>query len=466
VGKVEIYNSLSRKKEEFIPLEEGKVRFYVCGLTPYDHAHLGHARTYISMDLIKRYLIHKGYEVTHIQNVTDVEDKIFARARETGVSPIELAEKFQKEAMEEFEKLNILPADHYPKVSAHIPQIIEMIQEIMDNNHAYETETGVYFSVSSMEGYGKLSRQRMEEIKHGARVEPDETKKDAADFALWKKGEDILTFESPWGKGRPGWHIECSAMAMEYTGGKPLDIHGGGMDLTFPHHENEIAQAEAARGKEFAKYWMHTGFLTVNGEKMGKSLGNFIVIKDVLQRCPPYAMRLFFLHSHYRSPVDYNAEAICSAQVSAERIFNFLDKTESLPKGGGAESRELRRKLLEERDSFYAAMDDDFDTPSALAHMYASMNACFCELNKDNPDYAAVADAREEFSKMVWIFGLKRENKSLSPLEKGEVDSLVQEREEARKNKDFEKADGIRKKLEGMGIIVEDTDEGPEWRMK
>ncbi len=463
---MKIYSSLSRKKEEFIPIEEGKIYLYVCGLTPYDHAHLGHARTYISMDLVKRYLMHKGYKVFHIQNITDVEDKIFARARETGTSPIELAEKFQNEAMEEFRKLNILPADVYPKVSAHIPQIIQMIQKLIDNVHAYETKTGVYFSVSSFGDYGKLSRQKMEEVKKGARIEPDETKKDPADFALWKKGEDILTFESPWGKGRPGWHIECSAMSMEYTKGRALDIHGGGMDLTFPHHENEIAQAEAARGEQFAKYWMHTGFLTVNGEKMGKSLGNFIVIKEVLQKCPPYAMRLFFLHSHYRSPVDYNAEAICSAQVSAERIFNFLDKTESLPKGGGAENRELRKKLLEERDSFYTAMDDDFDTPSALAHMFASMNACFSELMKDGPDYAAIADAREEFEKMVWIFGLERESKKLSPNIKAEIDSLVMEREKAREEKNFRKADEVRDKLLEMGVIVEDTAEGPIWRMK
>lgn len=463
---VRIYNSLSRKKDEFAPVEGKRLYFYVCGLTPYDHAHLGHARTYISMDLVKRYLIHKGYEVFHIQNITDVEDKIFARAKKTGTSPLELAEKFQGEAMGEFEKLNILPADAYPKVSAHIPQIVSMIQRIMENGYAYETETGVYFSVSSFEGYGKLSGQKLDEIKKGARVEPDETKKDAADFALWKKGEDILTFDSPWGRGRPGWHIECSAMAMEYTKGRALDIHGGGMDLSFPHHENEIAQAEAARREQFAKYWMHTGFLTVNGEKMGKSLGNFIVLKDVLDRCPPYALRLFFLHSHYRSPVDYNAEAVCSAQVAAERMFNFLDKTGELPKEGGAENPEFRARLSEERDSFYLAMDDDFDTPSALAHMFAYMNACFSELRKESPDCASVAQAREEFSKMLWIFGLKKEEKKLDSSKENEVDSLVAEREEARKNRDFARADEIRGKLSEMGVIVEDTDSGPRWRLK
>lgn len=463
---MKIYNSLSRKKEEFAPVEPGKAYLYVCGLTPYDHAHLGHARTYISMDLVKRYLIHRGYKVLHIQNITDVEDKIFARARETGTSPIELAEKFQAEAMEEFARLGILPADEYPKVSGHVPEIIEMIQKIIDNNHAYETETGVYFSVSSFPHYGKLSGQKMEEIKRGARVEPDETKKDAADFALWKKGEDVLTFDSPWGKGRPGWHIECSAMGMKYTKGRALDIHGGGRDLIFPHHENEIAQAEAARGEQFAKYWMHTGFLTVNGEKMSKSLGNFIILKELLGEFPPHALRLFFLHSHYRSPVDYNAEGVRSAQAAAERMFNFLEKTSSLSKGGGAENRELRKKVLEERDSFYAAMDDDFDTPSALAHMFALMNACFSELMKGKPDYAAIADAREEFSRMMWIFGLEREGGKLSAEQEKEIASLVSEREKVREEKDFKRADEIRDKLLAMGVAIEDTDEGPKWRMK
>ncbi|MBN2122290.1 cysteine--tRNA ligase [Candidatus Micrarchaeota archaeon] len=463
---VKIYNSLTREKEDFAPVGEGKLYFYVCGLTPYDHAHLGHARTYISMDLIKRYLLHKGYKVFHIQNITDVEDKIFARAKKIGTSPLELAEKFQDEAMEEFGKLNILSADAYPRVSAHIPQIISMIEKIIENGYAYETGTGVYFSVSSFKGYGKLSGQKLDEIKKGARVEPDETKKDPADFALWKKGEDVLTFDSPWGKGRPGWHIECSAMAMEYTKGRALDIHGGGMDLSFPHHENEIAQAEAARGEQFAKYWMHTGFLTVNGEKMGKSLGNFIVINEVLERCPPYALRLFFLHSHYRSPVDYNAEAVCSAQVAAERLFNFMDKAGELPKEGGAENHELRAKLIAEKESFYFAMDDDFDTPSALAHMFAYMNACFSELRGESPDYPAIADAREEFSKMLWIFGLKKEEKKLGSKEGKEIDSLIAQREEARAKKDFARADEIRGKLSELGVALEDTDGGPRWRLK
>ncbi len=463
---MKIYNSFSRKAEEFEPVEKGKVYLYVCGLTPYDHAHLGHARTYISMDTIKRYLMHKGYKVLHTQNITDIEDKIFKRSRETGISPLELSEKFQNEALEEFDRLRILRADNYPKVSENIPEIIEMIKKIIENGHAYETGTGVYFSVSSFPGYGKLSGQKLDEINRGSRCAVDETKKDPADFALWKKGEDVLTFESPWGKGRPGWHIECSAMSMKYTDGRTLDIHGGGRDLIFPHHENEIAQAEAALKTPFSKCWMHTGFLTVNGEKMSKSLGNFITLKDLLGKYPPYALRLFFLHSHYRSPVDYSEENISAAQTTAERMFNFQEKADELPGSGGAENTELRKKLQDEADGFYAAMDNDFDTPSALSHMFGIMTECFSEMRKPEPDYPAIAEAKEDFGKMMWILGLEKEKKKVSPEKKKEIDSLVQEREKARGEKNFNLSDEIRDKLSEMGVVLEDTDKGPKWKLK
>ncbi len=461
-----VYNSLSRKSEEFNPLEEGKVYLYVCGLTPYDHAHLGHARTYISMDTIKRYLMHKGYAVHHIQNITDIEDKIFKRSRETGKSPLELSEKFHGEALEEFDRLKILRADNYPKVSDHIPQIIRMIEKIIENGHAYETDTGVYFSVSSFPDYGKLSGQRLEEIERGSRVEVDGTKRDPVDFALWKKGEDVLTFESPWGLGRPGWHIECSAMSMDYTKGKSLDIHGGGRDLIFPHHENEISQAESAQKKPFSKYWMHTGFLTVDGEKMSKSLGNFIILRELLEKYPPYALRLFFLHSHYRSPVNYNEENISAAQTTAERMFNFLDKAEELPKSGGSENAQLRKKLQHEADDFYAAMDDDFDTPSALAHMFGIMTDCFSEMREPEPDYSAISGAKEDFKKMMWILGLENEEKRATDIEEKEIDALVEARERARGEKNFKLADEIRDKLSELGVVLEDTDDGPKWKLK
>ena len=463
---MKIYNSLSRHEDAFEPIEEGKIYLYVCGLTPYDHAHLGHARTYISMDTIKRYFLHKKLEVLHIQNITDIEDKIFNRSKETGKSPLELSEKFQGEAMEEFDRLNILRADHYPKVSEHIPEIIEMIKKLIENGHAYETETGVYYSVSSFPGYGKLSGQKLEELGHGCRLKGDKTKKDPADFALWKKGPDVLTFDSPWGEGRPGWHIECSAMGMKYTNGRTLDIHGGGRDLMFPHHENEIAQAEGALNHEFVKCWMHTGFLTVSGEKMSKSLGNFIILKDLLEKYPPYALRLFFLHSHYRSPVNYSEENISSAQTTAERMFNFIENADELPASGGTENGELRKKLQEEVDGFYKAMDNDFDTPNALSHMFGIMTECFSEMRKESPDYPAIAEAKEDFKKMMWILGLEKEKKKIGPEKEKEIDALIEQRQNARKEKNFKLADEIRDKLSEMGVVLEDTDNGPRWKLK
>ncbi len=463
---MKIYNSLSRKLEEFEPVEEGKAYIYVCGLTPYDHAHLGHARTYIAMDFLKRYLMYKGFKVLHIQNITDIEDKIFKRSRETGISPLELSKKFHTEALEEFEKLNIIPANHYPAVSEHIPEIIEMISDIVAAGHAYETETGVYFDVNSFPGYGKLSGQKIEEVNRGARVDVDETKKDPADFALWKKGEDVLTFESPWGIGRPGWHIECSAMSMKYTNGRTLDMHGGGRDLVFPHHENEVAQAEAANGGQFSKYWVHTGFLTVNGEKMSKSLGNFIILRDLLNKHPPYALRLFFLQSHYRSPVDYSEVAIEAAGKSAERLFNFLERSSELPKEGGKADRDFRQKVEMEKEAFYSALDNDLDAPDAISHLFALISACFSNMQEKEPDFEEIHRAREEVSKMLWIFGLQKEEKKLSSHKEKEIDALVEEREKARKERNFKRSDEIRTTLAQMGIILEDTAKGPRWRYK
>ncbi|MDD5337574.1 MAG: cysteine--tRNA ligase, partial [Candidatus ainarchaeum sp.] len=285
---MQLYNTMTKKMEVFEPLSGKKVNLYVCGLTPYDHTHLGHARTYVAFDMLKRYFTQGGYDVFHIQNVTDVDDKILKRAAERKISPRELAESFNSEAMELFKKLNILEANAYPKVTEHIPEIIALVQKLLDSGYAYETETGIYFEVRKFPDYGKLSGQKLGEIISGSRKEVDETKRNPEDFALWKKTKDeALEFESPWGTGRPGWHIECSAMAGKYA--KTLDIHGAARDLIFPHHENEIAQSEAANGQKFVNYWLHTGFLTVNGEKMSKSLGNFVTLADVLSQHSPNA---------------------------------------------------------------------------------------------------------------------------------------------------------------------------------
>ena len=462
-----VHNTIARGKEEFKPLRGNKVYFYVCGLTPYDHAHVGHARSYVVYDVMKRYLTHKGFEVFHIQNITDVEDKILKRSKETGTPPQELTEKFNSEAMELFRKLNILDADAYPKVTEHIPEIIEMIKKIMENGYAYETPTGVYFDVSKFEGYGKLSGQKLDEIERGARIAPDETKEDAADFALWKKGEGLITFDSPWGRGRPGWHMECSAMSTKYTNGETVDVHGGGRDLIFPHHENERAQAEAALGKQFVRYWLHTGFLTVKGEKMSKSLGNFITLEDLLSEKPAYAVRMFFLQSNYGSPVDFSYGAIDSAGEAARRIFNLMHKLEdALKEKEGEEDAKFREKCSKETSAFYFAMDDNFDTPAALSHLFNAASLVFSHLEKEKHDLGYLKGFKEELEKMLWILGLKEDEVEMSDLSGKLLDAMLELRGMARKKKDFEMSDAIRDKLSAMGVVVEDTAKGPRWRVE
>lgn len=463
-----IHNSLSRKKEKFEPVEGARVTLYVCGLTPYDHAHVGHARTYVAFDMVKRYLLHKGCDVFHIQNITDVEDKIFDRSRETGISPHDLAERFQGEALELFDLLNVLRANVYPKVSEHIPEIIEMVKAIEKNGLAYETESGVYFSVRKFRNYGKLSGQRMDEIEKGSRIEPDETKEHPEDFALWKKGEDVLTFDSPWGKGRPGWHIECSAMALKYSGGKTLDIHGGARDLIFPHHENEIAQAEGATGHKFVRFWMHTGFLTVNGEKMSKSLGNFITLKDLLSRHSPNSVRLFFLRSHYRSPVDFSESAIHSAEESCKRIFLLWEKLDEAlaEEKPSAPDKAFRKDCGFHISGFYSCMDDDFDTPGAIAHLFNLASLVFSHLEKGEPDLEQLAEVREKLENMLWILGLKKEEIEMPEMTEKLVSLLIDLREKARKEKNFAMSDEIRKRLGELGIVLEDTEKGVKWRLE
>ncbi len=463
-----VQNTLTRKKEEFVPMEDNKVVMYICGLTPYDHAHVGHARAYVVYDVMKRYLEHKGYEVFHIQNITDVEDKVLKRSEESGIPAQELTEKFNAEAMELFRQLNILDADVYPKVTGHIPDIIGMVKKILENGYAYETPSGVYFDVSKFEGYGRLSGQKVEEMNRGARVEVEETKEDAADFALWKKAEGQLTFDSPWGRGRPGWHIECSAMGMKYSGGRTIDIHGGGRDLVFPHHENECAQAESALRIPFVKYWLHTGFLTVDGEKMSKSLGNFIVLKDLLEQKPACAVRMFFLQSHYRSPVDFSYESIDSAGEAAKRIFNLVRKVdEALEEGApGKKDDDFRAACARETAEFYSAMDDDFDTPMALAHLFELAKLVFPHLESGSPDSGHLKQLKEEFGKMLQVLGLKEDEVEMPDLSKKLLDAMLELREMARMKKDFEMSDAIRDKLSVMGVVVEDTEKGPRWRIE
>jgi len=409
---MQIYNTLTRKKEEFNPLEKNKVIIYVCGLTPYDHIHMGHARTYIAFDVLKRYLIKKGNRVLHIQNVTDVEDKIIKRARKIKTDPLKLARKYQGEAEELLGKLGVLPAQVYPYVSEHIKEISDMVQAIMDNGYAYKTSDGIYYRVRKFKDYGKLSGQNIDKIISGARINVNEDKEDPIDFALWKFKErnDQPSFETPLGWGRPGWHIECSAMSLKYSGGRTLDIHGGARDLIFPHHENEIAQSESATRKKFVNYWMHTGYLTVNGEKMSKSLGNFVTLLDALKKFSPEAIRYFFTIVHYRSPVDYDEKSINDAQKSIDKIKNalrLLDEIEMKNKDeSDSEKANMLKKVEEFRNEFYGHLENDLDTPSAAATLMGLIHFININVSSNKFDKATSIESKKLMNDMLFVFGL------------------------------------------------------------
>jgi len=448
---IKVYNTLSRKKEEFIPRDK-KVRIYVCGLTPYDYAHLGHAKTYVAFDVIIRYLEYRGYEVFHVQNVTDVEDKLIKRSKELQKNPLEIADFFFKDALKDFDRLNIKRASIYPKVSDHIEDIINFISRLIEKGYAYESNGNVYFEVKKFKDYGKLSHQSIKDIISGARVSIDENKRDPVDFALWKKAkEGEIFWDSPWGKGRPGWHIECSVMSTKYLG-VPLDIHGGAIELAFPHHENEIAQSEAYYDKKFVRYWLHTGVLTVNGEKMSKSLGNFITVKDLLKKYNPMVIRLYLASIYYRSRADFSEENLESAKNSLERIYNAKRKLDEALKNPG-DGSSLGGTVKRVKENFEAAMDDDFNTPKALAAYYDLVK----EINRsaDSASESQLLEAKKLFEDIGNVFGILMEEKK-GDLEEKLIQLIVDIRDELRKRKDFEMSDKIRAKLREMGIVLED----------
>jgi len=497
-----LFNSLSRKVEEFRPISPDKVIMYVCGLTPYDAAHIGHARAYVSFDILKRYLIRRGYKVCHIQNITDVEDKIIKRCKETGADPVKLTTQNHDEALELFGRLDIMRADIYPKVTEHIPEIISLIATLVDAGKAYETKSGVYFDISSYPSYGALSGQNLEEIRAGSRYDVDETKKDAGDFALWKKTDgEIIEFDSPWGRGRPGWHIECSAMAKKYAG-RTLDIHGGARDLIFPHHENEIAQSQAASDEKFSNLWVHVGFLTVEGEKMSKSLGNFVTLKEALSRNTPNALRLFYLRAHYRSPLDYSADEIDSMEEGVERIFNSLglirealgNKKDSAgtsaqknPKNPSKHADPAFRKECDALiASFYSQMDEDLNTSEAIASLFGLLRLSNTHIGKGKHDLEQLDKIRLAVEDMLFIIGLVEKKSQLddklAPLQKlikelgsesaiddpeKAIELIISMRDEARKKKDFARSDMVRSKLKEIGIILEDkSGSGIRWKIE
>lgn len=458
---LQIYNTFTQQKEVFKPLKPGKVGIYTCGMTVYDDCHIGHARaTMVVFDVVVRYLRSRGYDVTYVRNITDVDDKIIKRANENKESYFDLTERVIKSVREDAAALGVLPPTHEPRATEYIPKIIELIQILVNKGHAYTTENGdVCFDVSSFEHYGELAHQDMTKLRAGARVNIVDTKTDPLDFVLWKLAKPGEPYwPSPWGEGRPGWHIECSAMSMDCLG-TPFDIHGGGSDLVFPHHQNELAQSEAACGHQFVKTWMHVGFVQINKEKMSKSLGNFFTIKEVLKQYPAEVVRYFLLASHYRSPVNYSAENLQSAQNALERFYIAL---RDLP---AVSELELQNNEFEAR--FNTAMDDDFNTPEALAVLFDLAR----EINRVREhDLAQAAQLGCLLRRLGSVLGILQQDAEkflragTDVNEVKQIELLIAARNMARNNKDWAEADRVRQELTELGISLEDTPTGTIWR--
>jgi cysteinyl-tRNA synthetase len=488
-----LYNSFSGQKEDFKPLVDNQIGIYVCGITAYDDCHLGHARAAVVFDVIIRYLRHRGFKVTHVQNITDIDDKIINRAREKGVSCKELSEHYTGEFHRDMEALGVARPDMEPKATGHIQDIIRLIETLVSKGYAYAAEGNVFFSVEKFPGYGRLSHRRLEEMQAGARVEIDSRKRHPMDFALWKAGKPgEPTWESPWGPGRPGWHIECSAMSIRYLG-ETFDIHGGGQDLIFPHHENEVAQSVAATGKPFVRYFVHNGFVTINGEKMSKSLGNFLTIKEILSGYHPEALRLFLLSKHYRSPLDYSEDLIREKQVSLDRIYATLGEAleivaaSAIPPAAGVslppEAEAAYSRIRDLKKLFYEALDDDFNTAQAMGHVFDAVKGIntLLQISKKGPDQACRAaigfgvSAIREVGQVLGLFsadpksyleGRRAEKLSKLSLTADHIRDLIHQREEARAKKDWVVADALRKKLAGADIILKDSPRGTTWEIK
>ena len=463
--KMKFYNTLSRKKEEFIPLEPGKVKMYACGPTVYDYFHIGNARTFIIFDALRKYLEYRGYDVTFVQNFTDVDDKIINRAKEEGVSPREISEKFIQIYFEDSKTLGIEKADICPKVTENIGEIIEFVEELIDKGYAYEAEGDVYFDVSKYEDYGKLSKQNLDELQLGARVEVSEQKKNPLDFVLWKAAKPgELNWDSPWGSGRPGWHIECSTMAKKHLG-DTIDIHGGGRDLVFPHHENEIAQSEARSGKPFANYWLHVGYLNINDEKMSKSLGNFFTPREIAKEFDLENFRFFILSAHYRNPINFSRELLEAAKNGLDRLYTGKNNLEYLMENADDEaSTENEEKWFENlkqyKNRFNEVMDDDFNTADGIAVIFDLIREINTNVD-EKTSKQTLQGAYNLFMELTSVLNLLGRKEEIL---EGDIEKLIEERQKARKEKNFELSDKIRDDLKGKGIILEDTPQGVKWR--
>ncbi len=468
---MKIYNTMTRTKEEFVPINGNKVGIYVCGPTVYDYIHIGNARPMIVFDTLRRYLLYKGYDVNYVSNFTDVDDKIIKRAIEEGVAPSEISERYILEAKKDMQELNVLEATTHPKATEEIPDMIAMVETLIEKGHAYEVNGTVYFRTRSFPGYGKLSGKNIDDLEAGHReikVAGQEEKEDFLDFVLWKpKKEGEPSWPSPWGEGRPGWHLECSVMSKKYIG-DIIDIHAGGEDLIFPHHENEIAQSEAANDVEFAKYWMHNAFLKIDGEKMSKSLGNFFTIRDIGKKYPLQVIRFFMLSAHYRSPLNFSDTLVESSKASLERILNAMARLEDAmncaeEKETTEEEKEILLKIKEYVAKYEAAMEDDLNTADAISVIFEMVKLANSSITSNNAK-SVITEIYETIGKLCDILGIitKVENEILD----SDIEALIEERQAARKARNFARADEIRDMLAAQGILLEDTREGVKWKRK
>lgn len=461
---MKIYNTLTRKKEEFKPIDENEIKIYVCGPTVYNYFHIGNARPFVVFDTLRKYLEYRGKNVKFVQNFTDVDDKIINKAREENLSAGQVSEKYIEEYYKDAAALNVTMATVHPKVTENMNEIIDFVKQLVDKGYAYEVDGDVYYSTRKFKDYGKLSKQNIEDLESGARIEVGDKKQDPLDFALWKaqKSDDELAWDCPWGKGRPGWHIECSAMSKKYLG-DTIDIHAGGQDLTFPHHENEIAQTEAATGKQFANYWMHNGYITIDNEKMSKSKGNFFTVRDILENYDGEVMRFFLLSGHYRSPINFSRELMEQAKNGLTRIQNAKNNLKHLIQtsaGNMTEEEKTKIKDLEKyREKFITAMEDDLNTADGISAIFELIK----EINT-----ATIDGTTKEFgesclsllNELAGVLGLLQDKEDEDTIDQ-EILDLVQERQEARKAKNFARSDEIRDLLKAKGLAVEDTANGP-----
>ena len=465
---MKVFNSMTRQKEEFVPITPGQVKMYACGPTVYNFIHVGNARPAIVFDVLRRYLEYRGYQVTFVQNFTDVDDKIINRANEEGISSREVAEKYIKEYFTDAQGLGIRPATIHPKATENMEQIIDMVKTLVDKGFAYPVNGDVYYRTSKFHNYGCLSHQPLEELEAGARIDVNDVKEDPMDFALWKAAKPgEPAWDSPWGPGRPGWHIECSAMSNRYLG-KTIDIHGGGQDLQFPHHENEIAQSEAANGCKFVNYWMHNGFLNIDNKKMSKSEGNFFTVREAAAVYGYEPIRFFMLSAHYRSPINYSKESLTQAQAALERLYTADENLKFLSENGAqgemtAAEQAVADTFADYRARFVEAMDDDLNTADAIGVLFELVRAVNTAV-EGTPTKAFAAECRKALHEFTDVRGLLYQKKEEEQGDDGAIEALIQARTAAKAAKDWAKADQIRDQLKDMGIEIKDTPNGVQWK--